>query len=699
MIDNNIIQSLGAGSGIDTSSLTKQLTEIERAAPQQRIDSKREKAETQISDFGLISNALATLQDAAEVLTDPEGLFSKSASFTQSDALVPVELDTDVQAGSYTFTVEAVASSQSLTSTSFTDPTDAVGEGVLTFKFGDATVDGSGKMLTTPGSGFSEDLASEEVQVTIDSTNNSLEGLRDAINDADFGVQATIVNDGLNGYLLQISAASGANNELEISVEESGGSPTNTDNDGLSRFAFNETASQLTQNQGGADSQLTINGLTVYRESNSIDDIVPGLKLDVLAADPGTPVNITVSDDKAFAEQNIRDFVEAYNLFLEAIEPAIGITEQENEEGDKVDVTGSLASDSLARSMISQLRSVFSSAIPGLVDSNFTSLGAIGIRTELNGGISIDEETFSAAIDDNFEDVQKLFAPNTDTSDSGVFINSYNANTSAGEYEVVITTPPARGYYEGASFGGVSSFPDYDTTGKAYEIVVEVNGTASGTLAIPEDTYASQSDLAAAIQTLINSDSNISDAGASVTVEYDSDNDRLLFTSNKYGASSGVEFTSVSPDPALTDDLGISVGAGTAGATVVGTVNGEAAFGSGNVLLPPLGDPGEGLALVVGEGATSATVNFSRGFAGELETLIDEFLGANGLIATRESNLESSIEDLDEDQESLDRRMTAYEERLINQFIAMERILASLNTSGSFLENLIDTLPFTASKD
>ncbi|WP_075185550.1 flagellar filament capping protein FliD [Teredinibacter haidensis] len=694
MIDNNIIQSLGVGSGIDTSNLTKQLTNIERTAPQNRIDTKRENTENQISDFGLISSAMATLQDAAEVLSNPEGLYSKTASYTDSTALVPVELGTDVQAGSYTFTVEDVASSQSLTSASFSSVDDAVGEGVLTFRFGNATADGAGAMLTTGG--FSADTDVEDVQITIDSSNNSLEGLRDAINDADFGVQATIINDGVDGYLLQITAESGANNELEISVAEAGGSPTDNDDTGLSRFTFNETASQLIQNQGGNDAVLTINGLLVNRESNTIDDIVQGLKLDVLAADPGVPVTITVSDDKAFAEQNIRDFVEAYNLFLDAIKPATGTTEKKNEEGDSEKVAGSLANDAMTKSMLSKIKSVISSAVPGLSGTAFTSVGAIGIRTELDGSMSIDDETFDKAIDENFEAIQKLFAPDTSTSDNSVFINSYNDNTAAGEYEIEITTQPTRGGYEGGTLGGITAFPNFDTTGQVYDFVVNVNGTSSGTLTIPEAVYASQEDLAITLQTLINSDTDVADSGSSVTVSYDSVNDRFDITSGKYGSSSNVSITTASTD--ITTDLGFAVADGTAGTTVVGTVNGVGGFGSANVLLPALGQPSEGMAMLVGEGATTATVNFSRGFAGELENLLDEFLDRNGLIATRETSLESSLGKLDDDQEALDRRMSSYEERLMNQFIAMERIINSLNSSGSFLDSLIDTLPFTATK-
>ncbi|WP_028877540.1 flagellar filament capping protein FliD [Teredinibacter turnerae] len=690
MIDNNIIQSLGAGSGIDTKNLTKQLTEIERAAPQNRIDSKRDKAESQISDFGLLSSALATLQDAAKVLTDPDGMFSKTASYTESTALVPTGLDTTVQPGSYNFTVEDIAASQSLTSLSFSDPTDAVGEGVLTFRFGNVAVDGAGAMLGT--NGFTPDMDTEEVQITIDSENNSLEGLRDAINDADFGVQATIVNDGLNGYVLQITAESGVNNQLEISAAESGGTPTDNDNTGLSRFTFNETASQLTQLQAGADAHLTLNGLNIYRESNTIDDIVEGLSMDVLQAAPGDKVTITVSDDKAFAEQNIRAFVEAYNLFLDAVKPAMGITDQENDEGESVKVTGSLANDALAKSMMSQIRTTIASAVPGIGDASFSSLGAIGIRTELDGTMSIDEETFGKTMDKNFEDVQKLFAPANNTTDSQIFINSSNARTASGDYDVVVTTQPSKGSLAGGAIA--AGFPNFETSGKTHEFTVDVNGVSSGTLALAPDVYASQDEMALALQSLINSDSTLAAANASVTVSYDADNNRFEFTSTKYGASSNVSITTASAD--LTADLGVSVATGTAGTTVAGTVNGVAAFGSGNVLLPSLGQPGEGLGLIIGENATSATVSFSRGFAGELEDLIDGFLGSKGLIATRETNLEVSLEDLDDDQEALDRRMTAYEERLMNQFIAMERILNGLNTSGGFIENLIDTLPFTA---
>lgn len=691
MLDNNIIQSLGAGSGIDTTSLVRQLTDIERAGPQSRIDTKRESTETKISDFGLISSALATLEDATELLVDPEGLFSKSAAFTESDALVPTNLSTDVLPGVYNFVVNEIASAQALAFSAFSDPTDAVGEGTLTFNFGAWTRDGSDNPLA-----FTQDTETESQTITVTSENNSLEGLRDTINDADFGVQASIVFDGTD-YRLSILAESGNSKQIEIVASEAGGAPTNSDASDLSRFAFNDSVAsyQSVETQKGQDAELTVNGLSVSRSSNAVDDIVEGLSLDILKAAPTETITVTITDDKTFAEQNIRGFVDSYNAFLEAIEPAFGSREEQNEDGETETIVGSLTNDALAKSIVSQIRNVIAGSIPGLANSDLTSLTNIGIRTELDGTISISEDEFTEAFADRFEDVQKLFAPQTVSSSTDITVNSFGSNTVAGEYDVVVSTPPTRGSYAGGDIDNVEVTFPFDTTGKDYTFKVSVNGTESGTLTIPTDTYASDSEFAAAIQSVINADTTIKEANQKVTVSYNSDSDSFDITSTRYGSASSVNLLEASADSAA--DLGLAVGNGTTGVTVAGTINGKAGFGSANVLLPALGEDGEGLALVIGEGATSSTVNFSRGFAGELGQLIEEFLDSSGgLITERETNLRTTLEGLDDDQSDLDRRIESFEERLIQQYIAMERIISSLNSSGSFLENLIDTLPFTS---
>jgi flagellar hook-associated protein 2 len=151
--------------------------------------------------------------------------------------------------------------------------------------------------------------------------------------------------------------------------------------------------------------------------------------------------------------------------------------------------------------------------------------------------------------------------------------------------------------------------------------------------------------------------------------------------------------TAVSTDMA---DLGISLGSGVVGKDVGGTVAGEAAFGYGNVLLPALGSKAEGLSMTVQPGATGGTITFSRGFAGGLTSLVNDYLKSSGVIKEREATINKNIEKVEKDEEALNRRSEAYRARLMAQFQAMESIVRSLNSTGDFLDGILDRLPFTA---
>ena len=795
-IENNIISALGAGSGIDTRNLVDQLTEIERAPEQQRIDDARELAEAQISDYGLLRSSLDVLQDSAEQL-GTESFGAMTASFTGSDAIVPTELGEDAPEGDYTLEVTQIAQAQSLSTTAlFDNQTDEVGKGTLTFSFG--SWDGTGG---ADNDVFTLNTDIDSVVVTIDDSNNSLIGLRDAINDADMGVQASIISDD-GGYRLLLNAPSGEDNQLMITVDEDGTSDTNVDDSDLSRFAFGETTAnqQLQENQDGVDALVVMNGFEFSRSSNVIDDIIEDFTFSLVEAAPGEVVNISITQDKDLAENAVRGFVDAFNAFLETIEPAVGF----NEENDDF---GSLRQDSTAQSLVRAIRSEISNTIGGL-DDGFTTLGSIGIRTELDGTMSIDEDTFTAAFDDNFDLVQALFAPQTSSSSDRIVVNSFGDNTVPGSYEVSITTEPSTGYLTGATVtadiltdlavaatagsytGAASAFSgtdlstqgrvsgDYDfeitvdggtavtislpiadyadedaiatalqaefdsssveaditysgtafeivsrssgsdssiaitdtgnypselalSTGSAtagtgpneddYDFTISVDGNTSGTISLTLGTYASYDELAAHIQSQINNDSTLQETGSDVDVEWDTDH--FVVTSRQYGDSSTVSVTAVG---ASAGDLMLDTGSSTSGTDVAGTFDNVTGFGVGNALLPELDSDPYGLTLIVREGATDSTINFSRGFAGELSALIDSYLESSGIFSVREDSLNSRLDDLDEDQQDLDRRIDGFTERLIAQYTAMESIINSLNSSGSFLDGILDRLPFTA---
>lgn len=800
MIGNDIINAIGGGSGINSGNIVEQLSEIEKSSKQLAIDTKRETFEAQVSDYGLLRSALATLQDAADIIGDPASFNSKSATFTDSSALIPAGLEDEAPVGDYTFSVEKIAQAQSLsTSTVFSDATDEVGKGTLSFNFG--SWDASSEV-------FTENTDEPGFNIIIDDSNNSLNGLRDAINAADKGVQASIINDG-SGEKLVISAPSGAAQQLQITVADEDGQ--DTDAAGLSRFAFAAGAGnvnqQMSQNQSGQDAEIVVNGLTVTRSTNNVDDVVAGFEFDLAKAAPGEVMTVSIFEDKVAAENVIRDFVDAYNAFLEAVEPLVDF----NEETDEF---GSLRRDATSTALMRNLRGAITAEVPE-VSSAFTFLGAIGVRTELDGSMSIDEDSFTKAFDEDFSAIQSLFAPVTSSSSDKIVVNSFGEQTVAGTYEVVITSDPERGNLTGAApsaslltdldapvagyatgsdsdtdlvanlaaagandydftidvdgvtsgnisltpgvyadldavaleiqtqinadvtLGGadvsvshngsafvvtsittgasssVSSatsvgasadelgmFDAVETTGSddaysdAYDFTVAVNGTASGTISITPGNYADEDALAVHIQSQINADSVLQGAGTSVTVTWSGS--EFVIESSSYGASSSVAVTDVGGSAA---DLGLSAGVRDDGQDVAGTVDGKVGFGVGNVLLPELDSDPYGLTFIIQEGATDSSVTFSRGFGSTLSQLLEGYLETNGILDTRiagNDGLNEKLDDLDTDQSDLDRRMTAYTERLMAQFQAMERIVAGLNSSGSFLDGILDRLPFTA---
>lgn len=787
-IGGNIISSLGAGSGLNSTSLVDQLTEVERAPKQAQIDTKKETIESQISDFGLIRSALSTLQDAADVLTDTATFNSKSASFGDSSAFIPVSLDEEAPVGSYSFEVLDVARSQSLaTGATFAAPTDAIGKGTITLDFGSWDT-------AEPPTAFTNNDEKDSLIITIDDTNNSLNGLRDAINEADVGVTASVVNDG-NGYRLLLTAESGASNQLQISATEEAGA------EGLTAFNFNESSMNMTQAQSGKDALLKINGLEVSRSSNNIDDVLDGFSFTLAKADPGNVVNVSITEDKAGGEQAVRDFVDTFNAFLEAIEPAIGYDSENEEEG-------SLKKDPTAKSIQSQIRGLISAGVPG-IEEGFTALTNVGIRTEIDGTLSIDEEDFKKAFDNNYDLIKGLFNTQADSTSDKIIVNSTRPEATPGSYDVVITQEPQKGGLTGAAAsaslltdlatsstignatGAPSAFSGTDlstrgavagdygfdiavdggsaisiqlpivdyadesaiaaalqtefdnqnvgadivyngtefvvtsrTAGSTssvaisnvlenvpgefgltaatstqgtgpgegdYDFSITVDGVKSGTISLIPGNYSSHEELATYLQSQINNDSTLKAAGADVDVVWNGDHFEV--NSRSYGSKSNVTVTAIG---ANASDLGLDSGVSQAGQDVAGTINGEAGFGLGEALLPALGSEAYGISLIVQPGATSGSVNFSRGFGSELSQIIDGYLESNGILAQRETGLNEKLESLDEEQDKLDTRMSAYYDRLLSQFMAMENIINSLNSSGSALDNLANSLPFTA---
>jgi len=677
-MDTNIVSALGGGSGIDTTKLVKDLVSLEKAPQQQRLDSKKEQLDAQISAYGTLKSSLSEFKNILAPLANNNTFNSRSVSFPETDVITPSSLAADAQTGTYQIEVESVAQAHSLASnTTYSDKDSSIGAtGNLTIRLGTWTYDVSDNPVS-----FAENEKQTSLSIEV-LAEDSLQDIADKINEQDSDVQASVLLvDG--SYQLMMSAPSGAHNALEVSG----------DDPSLDVFAFNAANyANVTETQQGKDAKVQLNGLTVYRETNNIDDVITGLEFTLNKASPGEKFTFTVSEDKNTGEQAIRDFIEAYNTFFETAKSLTGVSK--DAETNQT-TRGDLATDGTAKSLIARIRSVITAAVPGV--SDFNALTNVGIRTKLDGTLEIVDKDFSAAIKDNFEQVASLFAPQTSSTSSSVdvSIGSYSSKTVPGTYSGSISTAPSKGSVIGdAAF---AAFNTADTPAGDFSFSVTVDGTTSSSLTLSGDFTTAES-LRAELQSLINNDATLKEAKAFVDVIV-APGGELQLVSREYGSASKVSFDATGTDFATQTGLS-TASASTSGVDVAGTINGETAFGSGNVLLPKIDSDPYGLNLTVKEGASGAfSITYSRGLAGELTSLIDSFLSGSGIINTREENINKQLDGIVDDQENLDRKMTIYESRLTEQYLAMERIIASLQQTGDSLNGILDRLPFTASNN
>ncbi len=668
------ITSLGVGSGLDLGTLVSGLIEAERAPVENRLNQKQQNITTELSAFGLLRSSLAQFQTSLGGLKSSTTFNAKAIS--ASDASVfSTSVESIANIGSYSVEVLALAKAQSLATsaaTAFATVDDVIGNGTLTIQFGTTT--------TSPSYSFTPDLARppQAIDISAANGNDTVSGLRDYINENDFGFQASIVDDGINGYrLVFTSEDTGAANSMELTVTADGDGNDN-DNAGLSQLAFNASAQgSLVQNVEAQDASLTINGLGISRDTNSISGAINGVTLDLLKADIGNIVNVEVKEDRAEITATINGFVDAYNELSESIK---SLTSYDAETG-----TGSvLIGDFTVRSISSQIRSVLFGSISGL-QGNIKSLVDIGITTNSNGTLDVDSTKLSDALDNYPSEVEALFGIQGRTTDPGVSYVSSTSDTEPGDYAINVTQLFTQGYLNGA--GPVNSLT---VNGGNNRIRLTVDGEDTGNFNLSGGTYADEAAFATMMQNRINSRLS----SGSVTMTYDTPNDRYVITSDSSGPASTVEITNV--DSNTFADFGLAVGTGIDGTDsgMEVTIDGVTATANGQIFTSESG-PSNGLSVEILTNTTGnrGTVTVSNGLAAKLDGILDAFLQSDGTIASREESLNEGLEDIEDERFRLEDRILVLEARLIRQFSALDALIAQFNQTSSFLTQQLANLP------
>lgn len=676
----------GIGSGLDIEGIVSQLISAERGPVESRLLGREARLTSQLSAVGTLQGALSNLQTRVETLARASTFAQRSASSSNSDA-VSASATSSAAAGSFRVQVDNLAEAQSLASGSFENLTDTVGEGTLTFRFGNIDVD---PPASAPQSvdGFTVNADRPSASITIDSSNNTLQGVRDAINDADAGVSAAIVDDGSGFRLLLSATQTGAANAVEIQVEDTGDGDDG-DASGLSRLAFNESANNLEQTAAGSDANFSINGLALTSDSNRVGGVIDGVDL-TLRETTEAAATVTVSNNESAVRSAIEGFVEAFNNFARISD---NLTSYNADTG----TAGPLQGDFAARSVTTRIREALSESADGF-DGPFASLTELGIRTQADGSLSIDEGILNDALSDNFDSIAGVFSRLGQTDDSNIRFRSSSDATSVGSFAVAITRLATGGTVEGDAINAPTGLAPLLIDDDNDSLALTVNGVSSGAISLTQGSYESGADLAAELQARINGSSALSDSGISVTVDFTADN-RFEIVSTRFGSDSSVEITALGTSSTAT--LGLAIGSGTAGRDVAGSIGGVAATGSGQTLRGAAGSPSEGLVLDVTGGTTGerGSVDVSSGVAVALGGILDGFLGNDGLLALRSDGLQSGVSRIEEDREALNTRLEALEARYRSQFNALDSLLANLQSTSDFLTQQLANIPLPGQND
>jgi len=367
------ITSGGIGSGLDIESLVTQLVAAEGSPALNRLDKKEATLQADLSAYGSLKGALSAFQTSVRSLNDPADFLGRTSTSSDTDIFSATADETAVP-GNYDIEVVQLAEAAKSRSGDFTSEDEVVGTGSLAISLG-----------------------SDTFNITVDTENNTLAGLRDAINGASDnpGVTASIINVDGGSRLVLTSDTVGAANTISIVADDDDGDDTDSVA-GLSRLA----TVNLTSIQDAQDAIIKVDDQTVTRDSNRFSDVISGVTFTLDSALPGTVESLAIGLDKNSLIKNVNSFVSAYNSLADTM---ASLSSYNAETG----AAGTLLGDSALRGVQSQISQTLTSAISGL---DYNSLVSIGITTNDEGHLEVDSTKLDNVMTEDFTAVSQLFS-------------------------------------------------------------------------------------------------------------------------------------------------------------------------------------------------------------------------------------------------------------------------------------------------
>jgi flagellar hook-associated protein 2 len=414
--------------------------------------------------------------------------------------------------------------------------------------------------------------------------------------------------------------------------------------------------------------------VSISKPSNIITDAIEGLSLTLNKINTGNPSSIYISKDTSALSTKLQSLVTQYNSLMTFID-----TQTKYDVAQKKGAV--LYGEASLRSIKYQIRSILTSAVPQGT-GKYTSLNQLGISFQKDGTLALDASKMQAAMDANSDEISKLFAPTAISTDSQISYNSATNATKTGTYAVNVSQLATQGTLTATAPSSLTI-----NSGVNDSLAVSLNGLTA-TVNLASGTYSSISALAAEIQSKINGYSGFANLGYNITVSVA--NGLIKITSNRFGASSTISLSGNGAESVLG-----GTGVETAGANLIGKINGKTATSNGQSLIGETGDDSEGLSIKVTGGDVGArgTVSYSSGIANNLNQTINTFTAANGLISARTDGINTSIKKLDDNITKMQDRLTNLQKHYENQFSKLDTIMSQLNSTSTSLTQQLNSLP------
>jgi flagellar hook-associated protein 2 len=339
----------GLGAGIDVSTMVSaamanQLAELQQMQNQQSTITSQQNA---LNSF---NSDLQTLSNAVFTLTDPAGQMTDMTAASSDTSVLSATATAGATAGNYQIVVNNLATTSSAYSDAVASSSTPIATGTVQIQVG----------------------SNAPSTITIDNTDNTLGGLAQAINSANIGVSASIINDASGARLAIVSNTSGAPGNLTISSSSG--------------------AIHFTSAVTGTNASLTVNGIPISSTSNSVSGAINGVTLNLASANANETVSLSTGPDVTQQEDAINAFVSAYNTVMGDLNNQFQVSASTNEPGP-------LQADSTLALAQSQLLGAMSFSMTG--NGGINSLADLGITMNDDGTLSVDSSTLSGALQNN----------------------------------------------------------------------------------------------------------------------------------------------------------------------------------------------------------------------------------------------------------------------------------------------------------